>query len=89
MLLRRGHNGLSRQTIRVEQELMKQDDSHTTSKEDPSRQTTLSVEEWWADLMKPSRRRRKPLTQSQRDSLARGYRQLRAERLVATQDASQ
>jgi hypothetical protein len=54
---------------------MTEDDSPTTSKDDPSRQELLSAEERWAERMKPSRQRN--LTQSQRDSLARRLRACR------------
>ena len=67
---------------------MKPDVSHKALKDDPSLQSTLSVEEWWEDKKKPSRKRRKQLTPYQRHCLAVTFRQLRAERLAATRAAS-
>ena len=45
---------------------MKPDVSHKALKDDPSLQSTLSVEEWWEDKKKPSRKLRKQLTPYQR-----------------------
>lgn len=47
-----------------------------------------SEEEYWADKMKPSRRRKLHMTRSQRHLLAQSLKELRRERLAATQVAS-
>ena len=57
---------------------MAQDDSRTTSKDAQSKtEVELRAEEWWADLMKPSRRRKRILTSSQRKQQADLLRWLR------------
>ncbi len=45
-------------------------------------QKRLSAEEWWADKLKPSRRRFYQMTPYQRRCLAICYRELRAERFA-------
>ena len=54
---------------------MQADDCSQTLKAAPSPPPTLSVEEWWAEKIKPSRQRN--LTPSQRASLAAQLRRLR------------
>ncbi len=65
---------------------MSKDDSSKTSKDGPSQQTTSSEDDLWARVMKPSRK--KNLTPSQRERLARILRQLRRERWAAARDGS-
>jgi hypothetical protein len=59
-------------TIRKERPPMQPDDSPKTSKDDRSQPATWSVEEWWAETIKPYRQQN--LTPLQRQQLARALR---------------